>query len=187
MIFSVVLIGTLAGVPPFISVMSLHEDIKDYWEDDTSSPPIPHMELMSVTEVSAKLQITEEQLVIRLQENGLSGGVQDRTLQEIASSNDSSPREIFRILNLNQTPANSEGTADPGLIRRGLGRRTLEELSRELNIPVSEAVSRLRERGIEAEAAERLKDIAERTQMSPHDLLGILEGVAPSEGVQGQH
>jgi len=183
----VVLIGTLAGVPPFISVMSLHEDIKDYWEDDTSSPPIPHMELMSVTEVSAKLQITEEQLAIRLQENGLSVGAQDRTLQEIASSNDSSPRKIFRILNLDQMPAHTEGTSKSGLMRRGLGRRTLGELARELNVPVSEAVCRLRERAVEAEASERLRDIAERTQMSPHDLVGILEGVAAAEGAQGQH
>ncbi|MGW8179237.1 MAG: DUF4405 domain-containing protein [bacterium] len=186
-IFSVVLAGTLVGVPPFISVINFQEDIKDYWEDYTSSPPVPHMELMSLTEVASKLQMSEEQLASRLQENGLSVGAEDRTLQELAQSNGTSPRKIFRILNLSQTPSGAEGTSEPGMIRQGLGRQTLKEIALGFKIPVSEAVRRLRDRAVEAEAEERLKDIAERAQMSPHDLLAILEGVTVPEGAQGKH
>ncbi len=58
----------------------------------------------------------------------------------------------------------------------GLGRKTLEAISAEKGFSLDEVISRLRQNRIEAEPADRLKDIANKDNRAPIDIFGIIEG-----------
>ena len=174
-VFGLVLAGTLMEAPPFVSVMALHDEIKDCWEEETSSPPVPHMELMSLSEIASNLQMSNEEVLDELTKLGIEGVTEAQTLKELADSSRHSPQEIFSLLQ--GLRGVTEPVAGSGLLGRGLGRKTLGEVSTELNIPLPKALAALRANGVEAQAGERIRDITARSEISPHELIELLGSV----------
>jgi hypothetical protein len=172
-LFGLVLVGTLMQVPPFSSVIALHEEAKAYWEGESESPPIPHMELMTLREVASNLSLTQEQLSDGLTKLGLKSIDENQTLSEIAEAAQFSPHEVYGLLqkSLGDSHGVGSGALKPG---RGMGRRTLAEISMEMEIAVDQAIEKLKANGIEANPDSRLRDLASEAGRSPHELLEIL-------------
>lgn len=168
-LFMLVLGGTLLQVPPFISVIALHEEIKGSWEEQSEAPPVPHMERMSMTEVASGLDLTEEQVTRELSSIGVEGVDGDRMLAEVADDAGRSPQEIYRLLQ-----RVGSGTDSPGS-GRGMGRRTLAEIAAESGVSVENAIESISEIGIQVEATDRLREIASRANMSPHELIELIK------------
>jgi hypothetical protein len=105
--------------------MNAHEEIKEFWDDETASPPIPHMELMSLTEVASHLKIDREQLLSQLWKRGLEVGAENQTFKQVAEANGRSAEDILRLLHESQRHTH---IANPAPVRRGWGGRTLKEV-----------------------------------------------------------
>jgi hypothetical protein len=58
----------------------------------------------------------------------------------------------------------------------GLGRKTLDTICSEKGLSIDEVLSRLKEKGIEAKASDRLKDISGRYDKTPMEIFAIIEG-----------
>jgi hypothetical protein len=170
-LFSLVLVGTLAQVPPFVSVMGIHDQLKEYWDDGTDSPPVPHMELMNLTEVASHLQVSPERVLSQLRAQGLETSSYDQTLKQVAENNAYSPQGVLRLL---QGSLGHDNASDSVPHRKGLGRMTLAEVSQELGMPIEQTVDILQANGLEGEPQERIRDIAARAKLPPQQLAALL-------------
>jgi DNA-binding CsgD family transcriptional regulator len=165
LLFLVVLLGTMAAFPPFSSIMNLSEEIKNSWEPASAGPPVPHMELRTLYEVSQELQLKPEESYLRLVREGLEVPNQDSSLKEIAEINQTSPRELYGLLK-QASPVKDEA---PPL--SAIGRRSLTEIADHLGVEVSELIAKLKEQGVEAAPDDRVKDIADKLGINPHQVL----------------
>jgi hypothetical protein len=176
-LFVLVLVGTLEQIPPFTSVIAFHEEIKGYWENESGSPPVPHMELMNINEIASSVGVSSREVIEKLNRQGFSVSSEDQTLQSIAAAGGLSPRDLYALLQQGDgsgpTGSVIGGSLSPG---RGLGRRTLAEIAKELEISTERVEQILQSRGLEANPDETLREIAERNAVGPHELLEILRG-----------
>lgn len=91
--------GPIFSVPPFSSVMSLNEDVKDYWEQDTVrnnvQPPVPHAEELTLAELAEHVGLTSEQLSTTLVAQGYEVSDAKLTIGQIADQKQATPSELF--------------------------------------------------------------------------------------------
>jgi len=170
-LFLVVVAGTIAGLPPLASVTDLGEEIKLFWEAQEGSPPIPHMELKTLAEVSEQLGIPIDKAQARMVAAGWNAEP-DFTLQQIARNNEVSPREVYARLAPLDEKHEGGSVVTPikgiGRIWSGIGRMTIDDLSARLG---TDLVANLKAMGIEAKGHERWRRVAERSGFSPRELL----------------
>lgn len=166
----VVLLGTLSGIPPFSTVIQGSTSLKAYWEAQEGAAPVPHMELQPLAEVARGLGMEPSQAIQILGENSLPINDPAITLQAVASQSGRSPREVYEMLTRSSL---AKPRTDPlAAVAAGLGRKTVAQVSEELGIDV---VAILREKGIETEPSETMRELASRTnQSSPHALLELI-------------
>ena len=169
-IFSLfIVLASLYDLQPFAKVMSWNEDIKDYWAGNADSqPPVPHAEQMSVTEFCQQINIPVERFVNRMK--GENWVVQDtsQTIKEIAELNDIAPAEIFKAVNLSTGSPSSSGS--------GWGRKTVEQVCSEYNIPVNDALDRLKTQNMTAESKDVIRDISGKYNQRPVDVVNTITG-----------
>jgi hypothetical protein len=164
-VFLLVLFGTWVEIQPFSFVMAVGHTIKEMWEPEEGAAPMPHTELLSLTEVAKRLQVSSESAVKKLEAMGVTVRDPDSTLQEIAKQNSSSPREIYSYL--------TDETAKPrrtGGAITGIGRMTVADLAESMGLETDALISRLKAMGIEADPSDNARDIAVQLEVSPHDL-----------------
>jgi hypothetical protein len=178
-LFLAVLAGTVAQQPPFAAVMATGESIRQLWENPERTPPIPHMEEMTLRELAVNMQMEPDKLFQSLQKLGYAAYGQEELLQQLANRYQKSPVQIYDALRshdpaaaANHEPAASGGSAGG----RGQGFKTLAALAGEYGLTAESAVSRFADRGIEAKADEKMRDIAERSGRKPYELIEILKG-----------
>ena len=91
--------GTSFEVPPFSSFSEFGETIAHSWEEQQRKGPIPHTENLTLNEISTDyLKIDEEEIIKKLEANGISINNKSQTLLDIAVDNDKSPSDIYAIL-----------------------------------------------------------------------------------------
>ncbi len=96
-----------------------------------------------------------------------------QTLEEIAKENRTSPEKLYEVIkSVGVNPSVPSQGIQKGT---GLGRKTLDTICSEKALSIDDAVARLKEKGIEAKAYDRIKDIADRCQKAPSEILAILE------------
>ncbi|UCF35968.1 MAG: DUF4405 domain-containing protein [Acidobacteriota bacterium] len=167
-VFVVVLIlgGMASGLPPFAMVADVSESVKAYWETESSTAPIPHMELLSLAEVSRQLQVSPGDAWIHLRDAGLVADGPEAPLGEIGEANGLSPRDVYSVLSQIKSAKPPDG-----LRISGLGRKSVLEVEEELGLSAGTLLKALQSRGQVVSPDETIKEIATRMQMDPHDLL----------------
>jgi transcriptional regulator with XRE-family HTH domain len=164
-VFLLVLFGTWVEIQPFSSVMAVGHTIKEMWEPEEGAAPMPHTELLSLTEVAKRLQVSSEDAVKKLEAEGVTVRDPEATLQEIARENGSSPREIYSYL--------TDETVQPkptGGAITGIGRMTVADLAEAMGLETDALISRLEEMGVNADPGDNARNIAVQLEISPHDL-----------------
>ncbi len=98
-IVSVVLVVlSIAFVPPVSTFMEANEKIKDSWVSKKLAPPFPHAELMSIEELSVRENIDPAQAVERIRQAGIKFKGKKQSIASVAKKNDISARKIFLIM-----------------------------------------------------------------------------------------
>lgn len=165
----VVIVGTLADVPPFSAVPTLAERIKDYWETTEAPAPYAHAELSTVAEFAEKTGTTVEDVTQKLTASGFAVTDPGQRIADIAAENESTPSALFA-----KTGHQSGQGAGSGA-SFGMGRKTLREVCVDASVPLDTAIASLRTAGIEATGDENMRAVAERSGKNPHDLLTIIK------------
>jgi uncharacterized membrane protein YgcG len=191
-----VVVGTLEEVPPFSTLMTVHEDIKHRWDRQESRAPVPHAELLTLDELAAESGVELEEMLRNLEASGVSA-LGEQKLEEIAEAHGRTPQDVYRIA-AGTSPEPGRGRGGGGSTARrggrggggggaggggggGVGRKTLEELCREEEIDLSTALERLRARGLEANGTLRAREAADLLGVHPREIPEILSGRSDEE------
>ncbi len=162
---------TLWNVPPFSTIMDLGEYFTESWETNVSEPPIPHAEELTIEELAKTIKQPADVLLKNLQENGIQAQ-KDMVVKDVAKKYDLSPSELYEKMKISEPSKTSQTKSYAG---RGFGRKSVEEICKELNIPLSIALDRLKAEGIETDGTILLRDLADRYNKTPMEIVEIIE------------
>ena len=167
----VVAIGvlTVAGLPPFGTVMDLGERVRQGWSVEGSEPPVPHAEILTLERLAAITQMPLEGVLGNLERAGVEGATPRTTIAALASAHDLTPEQVWLALKGKEEPTELPAGG-------GYGRKTVGEVCAQLEVPAEEGLARLRRHGMEAMPETPMKALAERYDRRPHDVLRILAG-----------
>lgn len=162
----IIFFGIIFSVPPFSSVMDLGEYLTESWENKETEPPIPHAELLTLTELAIQLENTPiEKIEAKLTANKINFDNINQTLAEIAALNKITPNELYNII-IKKSSAGMPGS--------GMGKKTLSDIALENNKDVDELISLLKDKNIIATKDKTLKDIADEYDMAAKDIHAII-------------
>jgi hypothetical protein len=122
-----------------------------------------------------------EQGVAALQREGFSfNGPQD-SLEKVARANNVTPMDVYAVIRQYEKqpePAPASGMTVEDVEARyagtGLGRKTLAEVCKSVQIGISNCMERLSVKGFNVATDEKLKQAAERYEINPIDVLKML-------------
>ncbi len=111
----VVFLGTLGDVTPFSSLLVWNENIKHSWDSPQQRAPIPHAELLTLTELAEQVRdVKLETMLTNLKARGIEVESTDVVLGELAESYNMTPARLYNIA-LGQTiPGRGYGGAGQG-------------------------------------------------------------------------
>ncbi|MDX2415156.1 MAG: DUF4405 domain-containing protein [Bacteroidales bacterium] len=90
---------TFFEVPPVISIMKLGNNISDTWSEKIGNPPARGVESMSAAEIAELFFDSNVDIVMDLlHEAGFTVNDKAQTITEISVENNTSPMEVFMIL-----------------------------------------------------------------------------------------
>ncbi len=164
-----VLVMTLFNTPPFNYVMDFGEYLTESWSDDTTEPPVPHAESMTFNELSEAIDMPAEDMLKNLRRNNINAEA-DEVIKDVAERNNITPIELFEKM---KTIKKTEGSS--AYYGSGLGRKSLTDVCAQLNIDMDNALQRLKEAGISADAEMTLKDIAKNSDKRPIEIMEIID------------
>ncbi len=159
--------GTVFGIPPFQTVMDLGESATNSWEKTEERAPVPHAELLTLTELAHQLDIKPvDEITRKLDSHKISyEDTHTQTLQQIAETNNTTPQEIYEIIS--KQPANQ----GQGM---GVGRKTIDDFAKELDKSADELIEILEKNNIQAKPSETLRTIGENNDITPRDVYKLL-------------
>jgi len=170
---AVVVAGTLAGVPPFSSLLQWNEALKESWDQPAVRAPIPHAELLTLRELAEKSGTTAAVALARLETAGLTNQSADTVVAKMAAAAGFSAQQIHAII----APVPAAGTSEAGRAGGGPGWKTLAQFCADEGIPLGEARARLSARGFNAEEGLTLRELSLKNGFEkPYELLEIIRG-----------
>lgn len=168
----IIFIGTLRNWTPFEPVMAFGEKVKESWDADFQSPPLLHMEIYTLEQISPSLDsIPPGRLLKALQDNKINVSSTDKSLKEIAADNNTTPSALYNILLTLQT---NKQTGKSSEIPQGAGRFTVAAAAKSSGKNVEELLRKLKEKGIEATEETTMKTIAEKLGVTPREVYEML-------------
>lgn len=160
---------TVAGTPPFATVMNLGERVRQGWSVEGSEPPVPHAEILTLDRLAAITQMPLERVLANLEDAGVDGAKPQTTIAALASAHDLTPEQVWVALKGDEKPKELPAGG-------GYGRKTVGEVCEQLEVSPEEGLARLRRHGMDTTLETPMKALADRHGRQPHDLLQILAG-----------
>ena len=200
-----VFICTLVEMKPFSSLLAWNENIKHSWDSPQQRAPIPHAELLSLTELSEQVgDLSLETILTNLKSRGIEVESADVVLGDLAETHNMTPAHLYDIA-LGQAAGPGRGQGghgeggrgfggpggraeqhsgsqvdagtehEPGGGIRGFGRMTLKSYCSQMGIDVNEAVKKLQDAGFKASSDMTIRSIADTTGVHPSEIRTLLE------------
>lgn len=178
-------VATVAGLRPFSSLLEWNEAIKYSWDEQTRRAPIPHAELMTLTELTQQVEgITVETMIENLAAHDIGAESPDQVVGDLAAAHNVTPEQLYRMAT--GQPAHGFG---PGGGRgagggadlggggggRGFGRMTLAQYCDQAGIETEAALEKLKQEGITATETTTIREIANATNLHPSAIRNLLE------------
>jgi len=173
-------VGTVYGVSPFSALMEWNESIKNSWDSPRQRGPVPHAELMTLSELADKFAGVEfETMLENLKQHAIEVESPDAVLGELAEANGLTPAQLYNIA-LGKRGAGQGGGGGLGAPRgggggSGFGRLTLKQYCEQTGLDVDTAVQRLKNKGYQAEPETTIRAIADSAGVQPSQVRAIIE------------
>ncbi len=178
----VVFFGTLGDVTPFSSLLVWNENIKHSWDSPQQRAPIPHAELLTLTELAEQVRdVKLESMLTNLKARGIEVESTDVVLGELAEDYNMTPARLYDIA-LGQA-GRGRGHGGPeqgerygqGGSGRGIGQMTLKEYCSQRGFDVNTAVKKLQDAGFKASPDMTIRGIADTVGVHPSQIRTLLE------------
>lgn len=167
------ILGIVLYFPPISSIVEIRENISESWGETENNPPIPHAEGMSLKEFTEKMnEISITDAVKNLKEKDIKFENEDEIMGDIAERNGLTPIELYRILSPETGKQSNRGSGGAG---GGYGRMTLKELCERENLSVEEAVTVLKDKGINVSGDDNIREISSKLNIRPSEVADILK------------
>ncbi|NTW52184.1 MAG: DUF4405 domain-containing protein [Chlorobiaceae bacterium] len=162
--------GTYFDFQPFSAIIKFGNTISNSWERKDKAAPVPHAELMNLTELSQQpgLGSDPEALITKLKNAGLKVASRNETIAEIASTNGMTAERVYSFI----APAQQEKHKLQG---EGFGRKTLQQVADEAGVSATSLQLALKQKGISAKTDDLLRNIAKNNNMEMSEFKGLLE------------
>ena len=165
-------IGTLRDWTPFGPVMAFGEKVKESWESDFKTPPVIHLEIYTLQQLSPLLDsVTPERLLKTLTENNIKVTTTDISLKDIAAENNTTPSFLYDLL---KSKHSGEESLNKPEVPQGAGRYTVEMAAKSSGKEVSEMLEKLKAKGIDANQETSMKTIADKMGITPREVYLML-------------
>ena len=171
-------VGTLAGWPPFTTILALQDDIKAAAARKYGEPPYGHAELSSLKVLARKTGIDLQDALTALAASGYQVAGPQQSLQEMAAANGVSPQTLYSAMMAASSAAAPSSPEIPDSPPPGTGNLSLSDFSRQYGLDVDKLRRSLEARGLEARADMTIKAIAAANQRSPMDIYELLRTAA---------
>ena len=146
--------------------------------------------MQSLAVISTRLNLDPGKVQGALRTAGFSIPSLESSLENIASENQISPKDLYALLQgiesfeeESVTPPLQEEKPD-FTEQKGFGRLNLQEALQELGEPLSEVMAYAKKQNIRAEAESRVKDLAESMNLTPME---YLDRLLPEKGILSDH
>lgn len=170
----IIFIGTLRSWTPFGPVMSFGEKVKESWEGDFIEPPVLHMEIYTLEQVSELLDsVPPAELITTLKDNNYIVNDPANTLKEIADENNTTPSVIYDLLAKKYSSTTEQSS---GEVPQGVGKYTIKMVSESSGKNISSMIKILNSNGIEANEGTSLKSISDQMGVTPKEIYNLLTG-----------
>ena len=167
--------GTLYDVPPLSTVLSFHDQIKDYWERTSTSPPVGHAEELTLERYASQISVPLDEAVDALRTHGVRDTAPTMKVSEIAIEAGVTPEVIHRWILSEGRHTSTEGWAPrPG--GYGLGRMTVGQYCATSGLEPNLLLAELRKRGISASTDHTMRSVASILNTTPHQVALFVEG-----------
>jgi hypothetical protein len=194
-----VFLGTLGDVKPFSSLLAWSESIKHNWESPQQSAPIPHAELLTLTELAEQVRgVDIDTMLTNLKARGIEVESTDAVLGKLAETYNMTPVQLYNIALGQRVGRRGQGGHGAGGLSRGtgqyedartggntgygqsgfgrgLGQLTLKEYCGEISLDVDTAVKKLRDAGYNARPEMTIRSIADSAGEHPSQIRTVLE------------
>jgi len=170
----VVFSGTYFNIQPFKAVMDFGEWTTESWETTDETPPIPHAETLTLRELSGKyIPMSTDSILLIIKQKGYQADSIGQTISAISSINNITPAKLYSII----SPDLSIDTVQPETKPQfqGFGRKTISEVAQELGKDVNDVIEILKKNGIQANPTDKLKEVAEKAEITPLELVEIIK------------
>ncbi len=166
------IVGTIAYVPPFSSIVNFSESLKNIVSKKYAEPPYGHAELSSLAVFCRKTGINLADALRRLKSEGVAVKNSKETIKEIAKANGMTPEEVYRKM-LPKEPQQFNYLLETP--RPGLGKMTLSEFCNGYHLSVDDVLDILSKSRIEARPEMTMKQIANENGMTPLDVYYVIK------------
>lgn len=159
------LIGTIFGIAPFSTFLDFGDSVKNSWEKSYGTAPYSHAELSSLKMFCSKLGFDLKKSEEILTKNSITFE-SSQSLSQIAEENKISPQFIYNLLKMHL-----EKKGEEIISLTGLGKKTVEEVASTLKLSNEEFILKLKALGIEANKEDKFKEVTEKYDLSPMDVM----------------
>ena len=169
-------ISSYFHLPPMKQLIELKEKIKQVQTKKYGNPPFGHAELVSINKLARFLGINPKEFLEALRANGIKITSGKESLKELSLKTGKSPSELFHLAMryLNKDSGKKGAIRLPAVPPPGTGMMTINDIAHTYHISSEKLIERLKAFGIDATPSETIKEIAEKSDKSPHEIYSIL-------------
>jgi hypothetical protein len=171
---------SVAGVPPFSTVMAFGEDVKNSWSTTASEPPVPHAELMTVEKLAETVKIPTDKVMANLQQHGITVASLQVTVKQLADQHQLSPQQVYQRIQSEDAKPKVNLTEGGGW-----GRMNVQQTCERFSVSLDAGLARLKAAGIDAESGTMIRELATARGKTPIDIAKVIvgdDGTVPSSG-----
>ncbi len=183
LIFLWIIVSGIWALPPLVYMADLSEAIKSSWVTSAElEPPFGHAEQVSLKTFCKKQGIPLDQAMAELREAGFKVNTPAKTLGNIADSKGTSGMGVYAVIKkLEPKPkAMKPGSVwTPGMVEEafagtGVGRKSIGRIIKDYGLDDNTVYQRLKRSGIEARNDDNIKELADKHDSTPIQILTII-------------
>ncbi|MDJ0991101.1 MAG: DUF4405 domain-containing protein [Desulfobacterales bacterium] len=177
--------GTLAGWPPFATILVIQDGIKDAAAQKYGEPPYGHAELSTLRIFARKTGLDLQSARAALAAAGFQVAGPEQSLANMAAANGVSPQALYNAMRPAATTKGTASRALPEMPPPGTGKLTLDDFGRQYGLDTARLRRFLEAKGLELSNDMTIKAIAAANRRSPMDIYEMLRTAASSSPSSG--